>query len=91
MAKEVYFPISMNWSKEEVVDIVHFFEAVDQAYGKGVERALFLTLYNHFKKIVPSKSEEKQHFKDYQEQTGQSPYHAVKKAKEDDSVKIIKM
>ncbi|SDN23670.1 UPF0223 family protein [Alkalicoccus daliensis] len=91
MSKDIYFPISMNWSKEEVIDIVNFFEAVNKAYGKGVDRAVLLTLYNHFKKIVPSKSEEKQHFKEYQEQTGQSPYHVVKKAKEMEDGNILRM
>ncbi|CAM3961995.1 UPF0223 family protein [Alkalicoccus chagannorensis] len=90
MSKDVYFPISMDWSKEEVVHVVQFFEGVDQVYNKGMERETFLTLYRHFKEVVPSKAEEKQHFKEYEEQTGQSAYHAVKAAREADPGTKIK-
>ncbi|UCZ51878.1 UPF0223 family protein [Bacillus shivajii] len=91
MKNEVSFPISYDWSKDEVVDVIHFYEAIDQAYKKGVDRDLMIGLYKRFKEIVPSKSEEKQSFKDYEEQTDQSPYHVVKKAKEASPETIIKM
>ncbi|PTL37503.1 UPF0223 family protein [Alkalicoccus saliphilus] len=81
MNKDIRFPISMDWTKDEIVDVVNFFEIVDQVYSKGAERNTILTLYNYFKKVVPSKAEEKQHFKDYEEQTGQIPYEVIKKAK----------
>ncbi len=85
------FPISYDWSKDEVVDVIHFYEAVDQAYKKGVDRDLLIGLYRRFKEIVPSKSEEKQSFKDYQDQTGQSPYHVVQQAKKEEPETIVKM
>ena len=92
MGKEdVKFPISMDWSTDEIIDVVNFFEAIDKAYGKGVEREVLLTLYRQFKTIVPAKSEEKQHFKDYEAQTGQSAYHVVKKARENPEMGKIKM
>ncbi|WP_257820639.1 UPF0223 family protein [Salipaludibacillus agaradhaerens] len=91
MSSEINMPISMDWSKDEVVQAVNFYEAIDQAYGKGIERERLLSLYNQFKQIVPSKSEEKQHFKDYEKQSGQSAYHVVKKAKEYESGDIIVM
>ncbi|WP_096435588.1 UPF0223 family protein [Alteribacter populi] len=90
MKGEVNIPISVEWSKEEVVDVVNFFEAIDQAYNKGVDRDLLAALYKSYKKVVPSKAEEKQSFKEYEKQTGQSPYHVVKKAK-DLEESIIKM
>ncbi|WP_026690083.1 UPF0223 family protein [Alteribacter aurantiacus] len=90
MKGEVNIPISVEWSKEEVIDVVNFFEAIDQAYGKGVEKDVLETLYGRYKKIVPSKAEEKQAFKEYEKQSGQSPYHVVKKAKEIDEA-IVKM
>ncbi|AOM83315.1 UPF0223 family protein [Salisediminibacterium beveridgei] len=91
MNEEVQLPVSIEWSTEEVIDVVNFFEAIDRAYGKGVERDLLITLYRHYKAVVPAKSEEKKHFKDYEEQTGQSAYHTVKKAKEGESGDTIKM
>ncbi|MBM7095973.1 UPF0223 family protein [Alteribacter keqinensis] len=90
MKDEVNIPISVEWTKEEVIDVVNFYEAIDQAYTKGVEKDLLETLYGRYKKIVPSKSEEKQAFKEYEKQSGQSPYHAVKKARESEE-NIIKM
>ncbi|MBU9711271.1 UPF0223 family protein [Evansella tamaricis] len=89
--ENVTIPISLEWTKEEVVDVVNFYEAIQQAYKKGVERDFLLALYRRFKEIVPSKGEEKQSFKEYQSQTDQSPYHVIKKARESDEVKIIKM
>ncbi|MDG5789474.1 UPF0223 family protein [Evansella sp. AB-P1] len=89
--KNIQIPISMDWSKEEIIDVVNFYEAVDLAYKKGVERALFLALYRRFKEIVPGKADERNDFKKYEEQTGQSPYHTVKKAKEDKNSPILKM
>ncbi|MCD8509235.1 MAG: UPF0223 family protein [Bacillus sp. (in: Bacteria)] len=91
MSENIYIPLSMDWSKEEIVDVVNFYEAVDRAYHKGVDRDLLLALYGKFKEVVPSKSEEKQYFKEYEEQTNQSPFHTVKKAREGDSPSIIKM
>lgn len=91
MDDNIYIPLSMDWSKEEIVDVVNFYEAVDRAYHKGVERDLLLALYRRFKEIVPSKSEEKRNFKEYEEQTNQSPYHTVKKVQEGESGMIIKM
>ncbi len=81
MNKDIRFPISIDWTKDEIIDVVNFFEIVDQAYVKGAERDTVLSLYNNFKKVVPSKAEEKQHFKDYEEQTGQIAYEVIKKAK----------
>ncbi|WP_280769131.1 UPF0223 family protein [Salipaludibacillus daqingensis] len=91
MKNDVTIPMSIDWSKDEIIDVVHFYEAIDQTYGKGVDRDKLLSIYQKFKKVVPSKSEEKQHFKDYQSQTDQSPYHVVKKARESDTGIIIKM
>lgn len=91
MDKEVQLPVSMDWSKEEVIEVIHFFEAIDKAHTKGIKRSVLLNHYQQYKKVVPLKSEEKQHFKDYQEQTGQSPYHIIKFARENDDVKVVKI
>lgn len=91
MKNDVSIPMSMGWSKDEIIDVVHFYEAIDQTYGKGVERGKLMSIYQKFKKVVPSKSEEKQHFNDYESQTNQSPYHVVKKAKESSNKIMIKM
>ncbi|QKS71568.1 UPF0223 family protein [Paenalkalicoccus suaedae] len=90
MAKDIPFPLSMDWSTEEIVDVIHFYEAVDAVYTKGYDREKFLEAYRRFKQIVPSKSEEKQLFNEYEETTGQSSYHAVQAARKSDD-KVIKL
>ncbi|WP_078430620.1 UPF0223 family protein [Alkalihalobacterium alkalinitrilicum] len=84
-------PMSLDWSKEEVIDIMAFFQAVEDAHGSGVERAKLLSLYRRFKEIVPSKSEEKQLFKQYERESRVSCYHVIKKAKENEENPKIKM
>ena len=84
-------PMSLDWSKEEVIDVMAFFQAVEEAHANGVERAKLLSLYRRFKEIVPSKSEEKQLFKQFDQEAGVSCYHAVKKAREEEQVQKIKM
>ncbi|MDQ0253870.1 uncharacterized protein YktA (UPF0223 family) [Evansella vedderi] len=91
MGDNVSLPISIDWSKEEIVDVVNFYEAVDKAYNKGVDKDLLLALYYRFKEVVPGKADEKKDFKLYEEQTNQSPYHVVKKAKELQDTAIVKM
>ncbi|MBB5172231.1 UPF0223 family protein [Texcoconibacillus texcoconensis] len=89
-SNEIHFPISSDWSTEEVIDVVQFFEAVDQAYGKGVAKEDVLHLYSKYKKVVPSKAEEKQHFQQYEKQANQSPYQVVKKARDAGEAEKIK-
>jgi len=81
----------MDWDTQEIVDVVNFYETIDQAYKKGVERDVLLALYRRFKEIVPGKSEEKQNFKEYEEQSNQSPYLVLKKARESEGTRIIKL
>lgn len=76
-----HYPIDESWSKEEIIDVVNFFRLVEDAYEKQVNREELLFMYNRFKKIVPSKSEEKQIFKSFQEASGYSGYHTVKEAR----------
>ncbi|MFA9557305.1 UPF0223 family protein [Evansella sp. AB-rgal1] len=90
MSDNVSIPISIDWSKDEIVDVVNFYEVIDQAYKKGVDRNLLITLYRRFKEVVPGKADEKRDFKEYEEQTNQSPYLVMKKARETDA-EVIKM
>ncbi|WP_332632247.1 UPF0223 family protein [Halalkalibacter flavus] len=87
---ESKLPISLDWSTEEVITVIQFFETIEKAYKKGVEREKLLRDYRRFKEIVPSKSEEKQLFKQYDEELGISSYHVIKKAREG-TENIIKM
>ncbi|MFP3359250.1 UPF0223 family protein, partial [Planococcus sp. SIMBA_143] len=35
---EVQYPISIDWSKDEVIKVVNFFELIEKAYGQGVHK-----------------------------------------------------
>ncbi|WP_332693823.1 UPF0223 family protein [Halalkalibacter lacteus] len=87
---ESKLPISLDWSKQEVIDVIRFFEIVEKAYKGGIDREILLAHYQRLKEIVPSKSEEKQLFKQYDEELEISSYHVVKKAREA-TTKTIKM
>ncbi|WP_096199196.1 UPF0223 family protein [Bacillus sp. FJAT-45350] len=91
MEHSVNMPISLDWSKEEVIDVMEFFQGIEKVYSKGLERDRLMNLYRRFKEIVPSKSEEKQIFNQFDSDSGLSCYHAVKKAKESESGLIIKL
>ncbi|WP_017753571.1 UPF0223 family protein [Calidifontibacillus oryziterrae] len=76
------YPLSSEWNKQEVIDVIHFFQCVEDANEKGILREKLLTAYQRFKEIVPSKSEEKQLCNQYDKATGYSCYNTVKKARE---------
>lgn len=71
-----------TWTTEEIIDVVNFFSLIEKAYEKNVQRTDLLHLYRRFKEIVPSKSREKQLFNEFQQVSGYSSYHVVKKARE---------
>ncbi|WP_214846605.1 UPF0223 family protein [Exiguobacterium sp. s193] len=74
------YPINSDWSTKEIVTVIDFFNIVEEAYEKGVSRDEFMRTYKAFKKIVNSKSEEKQLDQFYYEETGCSSYRAVQQA-----------
>lgn len=85
------YPIVEDWSTKEIIDIVHFFECIEYAYEKGIERDKVIDVYRRFKEIVPSKSEEKKLFAEFEQKSGYSPYRTVKQAREQQENPIIKM
>lgn len=78
---EYQYPISIDWTTEEIIDVMKFFELVEKAYEASVQRDDFMTVYKRYKEIVPSKSEEKTIDKEFQETSGFSTYQVIKKAK----------
>ena len=88
---EYQYPIDHNWSTDEMIDVIRFFEKVEQAYEKGIDRDILLTLYNRFKEIVPSKAQEKTLCAEFEEVSGYSSYRTIKKARDANSGSIIRM
>lgn len=85
------YPISYDWKTEETVDVIKFYECVERAYEKGINKELLMTAYKRFKEIVPSKSEEKTICNEFEEISGYSAYRVVQKAKETEANGTIKM
>ncbi|WP_404427645.1 UPF0223 family protein [Ureibacillus chungkukjangi] len=88
---EYSYPFSTDWSTVEIVDVIRFFEGVEQAYEKGIKREDMLSRYRRFKEIVPSQAEEKTVFREFEEASGYVSYRVVKLMKEQEDGKIIKM
>ncbi|OEC02706.1 hypothetical protein GY31_06590 [Lysinibacillus sphaericus] len=88
---EYSYPFSIDWSTEEIVDVVKFFEGIELAYEKGIKREVMLAKYRRFKEIVPSQAEEKTIFREFEEASGYVSYPVVKQAKEADDGTIIKV
>lgn len=85
------YPINYDWSTKEIIDVIYFFECIEQSYEHGIEREKILSAYQRLKEIVPSKSEEKKLFAAFEEKSGYSSYHTVQKARNDQTAEKIKM
>lgn len=87
---EYQYPIDYTWSTDEIVDVIRFFECIEQAFEKGIERDVLLHAYRRFKEIVPSKAEEKTIFNEFEDVSGYAAFQAVKLLKEKNSGEKIK-
>jgi uncharacterized protein YktA (UPF0223 family) len=85
------YPVCYDWSTQEIIDVIKFFEGIEQAYEKGIERQQLMSLYRRFKEIVPSKGEEKKLCDEFEQVSGYSSYRTVQKAKQSSAGDMIKM
>jgi len=84
------YPFSSEWSTEEIVDVVNFFESIERAYEKGIAREELLAKYRRFKEIVPSMAEEKTYFREFEKESGYVSFNVIKKLKDAPAGSIIK-
>ncbi|MGO1058065.1 UPF0223 family protein [Planococcus sp. FY231025] len=86
------YPFSIDWSTDEIVDVVTFFEGIEMAYEKGIKRGNLMARYRRFKEVVPSIAEEKTYFREFEEESGYASFPVIKemKAKTNDD-EIIRM
>lgn len=78
---EYQYPIEYHWTTDEIVDVIKFYEAIERAYEKGIDRDQLMDIYRRFKEIVPSKAEEKTLCGEFEEISGYSSYRTIIKAK----------
>jgi uncharacterized protein YktA (UPF0223 family) len=88
---EYQYPIDYSWTTEEIVDVIKFYECIELAYEKGIDRDTLLSIYRRFKEIVPSKAEEKKLCGEFEEMSGYSCYKAIQKVKDAASGDRIRM
>ncbi|QED47386.1 UPF0223 family protein [Cytobacillus dafuensis] len=88
---EYQYPIEHDWTTEEIIDVIHYFQQIEEAYGKGVDREKFLEAYRRFKEIVPGKAQERKICDEFEEVSGLSSYRILKAVKETETGKTIKM
>ncbi|MCK1996305.1 UPF0223 family protein [Psychrobacillus psychrodurans] len=87
---EYTYPFSLDWSTEEIVDVVQFFESIEKAYENGIKREELMKRYRRFKEIVPSIAEEKTYFREFEKESGYVSFPIIKKMKEQSDGTIIK-
>ena len=72
----------MSWSTEELASVLSFLNDVEQVYEAKIAAEKILASYQRFKKIVPSKAEEKRIGREFETASGYSLYRAVQAAKQ---------
>ena len=85
---EYNYPLDYTWSTDDILDVVSLYNAVEQAYEKGISKEDFLTAYRRFKNVVGTKSEEKQIDKEFEEASGYPLYRVFQASKESDWIKL---
>jgi len=75
-----HYPIEEGWSTEEIIQVIQFFECIEKAYEGQIDRLDLIQAYKSFKKVVPSKSEEKSLFKLFKQSSNYESYLVVRKA-----------
>jgi uncharacterized protein YktA (UPF0223 family) len=88
---EYQYPMDSDWTTEEIIDVIRFFEAVEKAYESKILKEEFMSAYRRFKEIVPGKADEKKYTDEFQENSGYSSYLVIKKAKEAEKGEWISM
>lgn len=82
------YPIDPDWTTDEIVTVIAFLNQVEAVYEQGTDKQTFLTAYQAFKRIVPSKMAEKQLDRQFEATSGYSSYRAVQAAKTASGTKI---
>jgi len=83
------YPLDADWTMEEIIIVMDFYTAIEEAYESSIKKEKLIDLYKEFKKIVDTQSFEKKIVKDFYKVSGYSIFKVMKKTKDDSS--IIKM
>ncbi|GGI30485.1 hypothetical protein BU649_03770 [Staphylococcus chromogenes] len=78
---EYPYPIDVEWSQEEIIQVIEFFNAIESYYESSIERDVVMNRYQVFKKVVPGKADEKNIFEEFKKTSGYDSYKVVQQAK----------
>lgn len=84
------YPLDEDWTTEEIVAVVEFFEAVETGYDEGIKAGKLKGHYKNFKQVVPTKSEEKTLFKAFKERSGFEPFTLTRQLKDSGDGDILR-
>ncbi len=82
------YPLSPFWSTTEIIDVMAFFNAVEQANETGIKKEELMNAYRRYTQIVDSKSEQKQIDEAFLKVSTYSIYKTIQFAKDNDWVKL---
>ncbi|WP_398601065.1 UPF0223 family protein [Streptococcus tangpeifui] len=81
MTKNYSYSLDSSWSTDEISSVLSFLNRVEEAYESRVDVKAFMEAYRDFKKVIPSKMEEKQIDRAFEKASGYSSYRALQAAK----------
>ena len=74
---EYQYPLDLDWTNEEMMQVIHFFNKIENYYESSVKGEDVKKAYKKFKETVPGKAEEKQIFKEFENKSGYNSYKVV--------------
>ncbi|HSI66665.1 MAG TPA: UPF0223 family protein [Planococcus sp. (in: firmicutes)] len=87
------YPLSSEWTTEEIIDVVTFFEGIELAYENGIKRQDLMARYRKFKEVVPTIAEEKTYFREFEKESDYASFPVIKEMKiknDDETIKLKK-
>lgn len=90
MAEGYEYPLIDGLDVDEIIDVVNFFETIEQAYEEtaGIKRADFLKAYRKFQEVVPTKMEQQQLEKEFAHRSGYDPYEVIKLSRDETAANL---
>ncbi|RIN91273.1 hypothetical protein BU005_08515, partial [Mammaliicoccus sciuri] len=55
---EYSYPIDVDWTQEEILEVMAFYNLIEDAYESEANREQLDQAYKNFKKIIPGKADE---------------------------------
>ncbi|MCD8872877.1 UPF0223 family protein [Mammaliicoccus sciuri] len=86
---EYSYPIDVDWTQEEILEVMTFYNLIEDAYESEANREQLDQAYKNFKKIIPGKSDENNFYKAFKEESGYDGYKVVKALKENKEATTI--